>query len=654
MMRETTPLMRPISSFQKQNPIYSKLVVLFLLLGVTIFLFSSRSIDSSTPSLQIPTPFVSNSLENDLLISSQPKDLETHPSSELDSQESEIEPLTVDEGSPSISSSNELHKDEAKPKCNLFKGDWVPNPKGPAYSNFTCKIIESQQNCLTNGRPDTGYLYWRWKPRDCELPKFDPERFLNFMRNKSFAFIGDSINRNHVQSLLCILSQEALDQNSTIIVQVEEAKVIYQDERFKSMTVVFPSYNFTLARIWAPFLLKADTFEDNNGVSSADIKLDLDKLEENWSMQYKDFDYVIIGGGQWFLKTAIYHENDQVQGCHYCPGKNLTELGFDYAYRKAINRVLDFITSSNPKTQVLFRTITPSHFENGQWHNGGTCKRKVPFKGNEINVTETDRIFYEIEMQEFDKASSVASKKGITLKLFDSTQLSLLRPDGHPGPYRQYQPFATDQNAKILRLENRQLSENGNAKITFLSSNFCRNGPCMQPQKSMMIRTWRSIDHPRMNQETRDILFLPETKIENQWLFSTGKKSKNQHLTSNRMEKVNGKNPKFASSSNFNLRRRKKLNDNEVSDDDGADNSAGDGGGGGQQTPFSSLWKETFSIHIKALCIDSPLICRRAEVCGGLRIIVLYPIAITLPMEPKIHYSSALTYNNTGYNASLY
>ncbi|XP_074272927.1 protein trichome birefringence-like 26 [Silene latifolia] len=455
MMRETRPLMRPLSLFQKQNPIYAKLV-LFLLFGVTIFLYSSRSIDYSTPPLQNPTSFVSsNSTENDVLITSHAKDLETQPSSEFDLQESEIEPLIVDEGSPSTSSSNEVHideakpddeakpedeakpNDEAKPKCNLFKGEWVPNPKGPAYNNFTCNYIESTQNCLTNGRPDTGYLYWRWKPRDCELPKFDPERFLNFMRNKTFAFIGDSINRNHVQSLLCILSQ------------VDEPKIIYRDEQFKSMTFFFPSYNFTLARVWAPFLLKAETFEDSDGVSSGDIQLDLDKLEENWTKQYKDFDYVIIGGGQWFFKRTIYHENNQVQGCHYCPGKNLTELGFDYAYRKAINRVLTFITSSNPKTQVLFRTFTPSHFENGKWDDGGNCKRKVPFKGNEINITETNRILYDIEMQEFDKASSVASKKGITLKLFDSTQLSLLRPDGHPGPYRDYQPFAKDKNAKV-------------------------------------------------------------------------------------------------------------------------------------------------------------------------------------------------------------
>ncbi|BAT89831.1 hypothetical protein VIGAN_06090800 [Vigna angularis var. angularis] len=59
-------------------------------------------------------------------------------------------------------------------------------------------------------RSDSGYLYWRWSPRDCKLPEFNPKKFLKFMRNKSLAFIGDSVSRNHVQFLLCILSKNYL------------------------------------------------------------------------------------------------------------------------------------------------------------------------------------------------------------------------------------------------------------------------------------------------------------------------------------------------------------------------------------------------------------------------------------------------------------
>lgn len=95
---------------------------------------------------------------------------------------------------------------ETAGKCDLLIGDWIPNPAGPVYTNETCKWIEGHQNCLTNGRRDTGYLYWRWNPVDCELPQLNPRKFLELMRNKAWGLVGDSISRNHVQSLICILS----------------------------------------------------------------------------------------------------------------------------------------------------------------------------------------------------------------------------------------------------------------------------------------------------------------------------------------------------------------------------------------------------------------------------------------------------------------
>ncbi|RZB59284.1 Protein trichome birefringence-like 25 isoform C [Glycine soja] len=288
---------------------------------------------------------------------------------------------------------------------------------------------------MKNGRPDSEYLYWRWTPRDCKLPKFNPRKFLKLMRNKSLSFIGDSISRNQVQSLLCVLSK------------VEPAVEIYHDKEYRSKIWKFRSHNFTLSVIWTPFLVKAAIFEDFNGVTSSEIQLYLDTLDE-WTKQYKNFDYVVIGGGKWFLKTAIYHENKTVIGCHYCPGKNLTELGFDYAYRKVLQEVFKFFTKSNHKATVLFRTTTPDHFENGEWFSGGYCNRTVPFKEGQIHMIDVDSIMRSIELEEFEKAASLGSKR-VNLKLLDTTLLSLLRPDGHPGPYRKFQPFAKDKNAKV-------------------------------------------------------------------------------------------------------------------------------------------------------------------------------------------------------------
>ncbi|CAA0831358.1 Protein trichome birefringence-like 24 [Striga hermonthica] len=201
-------------------------------------------------------------------------------------------------------------------KCNLFVGDWVPDPDGPRYTNSTCQTIEDPQNCMTNGRPDFDYVYWKWKPRDCDLPKFDPKKFLNMMRHKSLAFIGDSIMRNHVQSLLCMLSE------------VERAVDIYHDEPYKNRKWSFPSHDLTVSLVWSPYLTKAITFEDDNGVSTGLTQLHLDKPDPIWARQVDNLDYAIIAGGKWFLKSALYYTNNTLIGCHNCHDPNITQLGF--------------------------------------------------------------------------------------------------------------------------------------------------------------------------------------------------------------------------------------------------------------------------------------------------------------------------------------
>ncbi|KAH9324426.1 hypothetical protein KI387_004604, partial [Taxus chinensis] len=92
-------------------------------------------------------------------------------------------------------------------KCDLSKGQWVPDAKGPLYTNETCAYIQGHQNCMRNGRPDMEYLYWRWKPNGCSLPQFNATLFLELVRGKVWTFVGDSVARNQMQSLLCMLSK---------------------------------------------------------------------------------------------------------------------------------------------------------------------------------------------------------------------------------------------------------------------------------------------------------------------------------------------------------------------------------------------------------------------------------------------------------------
>ncbi|XP_026427973.1 protein trichome birefringence-like 25 [Papaver somniferum] len=427
------------SSNLKQNHVLVKLVVSVLLVGVAFRLLYTGSFDvlpfvedtTTTAKVEAAEVPASNyDVEEDSLLAT------TDFSVEEQEEEKAPAPATasnaddeVQEEYPQDQISQKAATIEIPGKCNLFVGEWVPDQLGPLYSYESCHFITDDQNCMKNGRPDSGYLDWRWKPRGCEIPRFNAERFLEMMRDKSWGFIGDSIARNHVQSLLCILSK------------VEIADEIYHDEEYRSKRWHFPSYNFTLSVIWSPFLLKSEIFEDMYGVSTGEIQLHLDKLDKKWTREYESFNYVTISGGKWFLKTAVYHDNNTVLGCHYCSNSKLTEFGIDNAYRKAIKLVFNFISNSHHNAVVLFRTTTPDHFENGEWFSGGTCNRTVPYKKGEISLNYIDSAMRKIELEEFKNvATTSGSVRRAKLKLLDTTLLSTLRPNGHPGPYRQFNP----------------------------------------------------------------------------------------------------------------------------------------------------------------------------------------------------------------------
>lgn len=103
-----------------------------------------------------------------------------------------------------------------KHECNIFNGNWVPYDKGPYYTNETKCVIDDRQNCMKYGRPDTEFMKWRWKPDECELPLFDGVKFLELVKGKTMAFVGDSVGRNQMQSLVCLLASVSFQYQLTL------------------------------------------------------------------------------------------------------------------------------------------------------------------------------------------------------------------------------------------------------------------------------------------------------------------------------------------------------------------------------------------------------------------------------------------------------
>ncbi|XP_016465433.2 protein trichome birefringence-like 19 [Nicotiana tabacum] len=308
--------------------------------------------------------------------------------------------------------------------CNLFSGEWVENPEGPYYTNETCYAIQQHQNCMKFGRPDNGYLKWRWQPDGCELPIFDPIQFLELVKGKSLAFVGDSVARNHMQSLICLLSRVVYPEDISET-QDENRRWIYKD------------YDFNISMFWAPYLVKTEK-TDLNDVTKP-FNLYLDEFDEFWTTGIQSFDYVIISAGHWFFRPTMFYLNRRLVGCLYCPQANVSHVTSYFSYRRAFRTAFRAINSNeNYKGVTFLRTFAPSHFENGYWDKGGDCVRTKPLKRNEKVLDDYNLEFYKVQLDELKIAQRAGRRTGLRFRLFDATQPMLLRPDGHPSKYGRW------------------------------------------------------------------------------------------------------------------------------------------------------------------------------------------------------------------------
>ncbi|KAJ6727850.1 XYLOGLUCAN O-ACETYLTRANSFERASE 3 [Salix koriyanagi] len=194
------------------------------------------------------------------------------------------------------------------------------------------------------GRPDSGFLQWRWKPDGCELPRFDPRTFFEIVRGKTMAFIGDSVARNHVESLLCLLSSVSSCDSFPAVNAEEMPLGIYKDTEDRSRTWYFPDSNFTLMVIWTRFLV-LDEERLINGSATGVFDLHLDKMDRNWANKLPEIDYAILSDAHWFFRKNYLYENGKKLGCIFCGDPGIKILEIDSALQMVIKAVLNYINT---------------------------------------------------------------------------------------------------------------------------------------------------------------------------------------------------------------------------------------------------------------------------------------------------------------------
>ncbi|XP_020689183.1 protein YLS7 [Dendrobium catenatum] len=318
-------------------------------------------------------------------------------------------------------------------RCDLYHGKWVHNPEGPLYTNNSCPIITQLQNCQGNGRPDKDYENWRWKPDQCELPKFDAKKFLELMRGKTLAFVGDSVARNQMESLLCILWQ----------VEVPKNRGNRRIHRW-----YFRSTSTMIVRIWSSWLAQ-NTPSAMEFAPKGVVKVHLDIPDEKMMEFLPGFDVVVLSSGHWFAKQSVYILNETIVGGQlWSPPPNAAvdmRINNVEAFGLSMETALGAIaTHPNFTGLAIVRSYSPDHYEGGAWNTGGSCTGKVNPVSEVVNNGFTE-VMHEKQLTGFQRA---VEKTGNSSKLIfmDITDVFGYRPDGHPGPYR-----STDPNKKTRR-----------------------------------------------------------------------------------------------------------------------------------------------------------------------------------------------------------
>ncbi|KAG4996938.1 hypothetical protein AAZX31_10G106500 [Glycine max] len=291
---------------------------------------------------------------------------------------------------------------DSRKRCDISVGKWVYDDSYPLYDS-SCPYLSSAVTCQRNGRPDSDYEKWKWKPSGCTMPRFDALRFLGRMRRKRIMLVGDSIMRNQWESLVCLVQG---------VIPTGRKRVTYNGP---GMAFHAMDFETSIEFFWAPLLVELKKGSENKRI------LHLDLIEEN-ARYWRGVDILVFDSAHWWT-----HPDQTSSWDYYLEGNNLTRnMNPMVAYQKGLSTWARWVDQNlNPRrTEVIFRSMSPRHNR----ENGWKCynqKQPLPFSSH-LHVPEPLAVL-----------QGVLKRMRFPVYLQDITTMTALRRDGHPSVYRR-------------------------------------------------------------------------------------------------------------------------------------------------------------------------------------------------------------------------
>ncbi|CAN6289768.1 unnamed protein product [Urochloa humidicola] len=320
--------------------------------------------------------------------------------------------------------------------CDLYRGSWVYDEvNAPVYKEGECEFLTEQVTCMRNGRRDDSYQKWRWQPTDCDLPRFDARLLLERLRNKRLMFVGDSLNRNQWESMVCLVQSVIPKGKKTLtkFVNGGSSNVFYAHE-----------YNATVEFYWAPFLVESNS--DNPKVHSVPDRIiqwhAIAKHARNWV----GVDYLIFNTYIWWLNTL---DMKVLKGSFDQGSTEYVEVDRPVAYKEVLKTWAKWVDRNiDPnKTTVFFMGMSPNHITPEAWGNQGGIKcamETLPITNRSTSLdVGTDWRLY-AGAQEV-----LPTLRRVPVHFVDITALSELRKDAHTSVHtlRQGKLLTPEQQA---------------------------------------------------------------------------------------------------------------------------------------------------------------------------------------------------------------